>query len=59
MDEKDYKDRLVARHLIRCYLDARAGLKELGILRTERLLQSDYSEWLVADRLGLGDYSIR
>ncbi len=47
------EDLPVAKHLIRCYLEARAGLQELGILRTGRSLQSDYAEWLVADRLGL------
>ena len=43
----------VASHLIACYLSSRAGLKELGILRTERTLQGDYAEWLVANFLGL------
>ncbi|HTX22205.1 MAG TPA: hypothetical protein VMD27_10170 [Candidatus Aquilonibacter sp.] len=43
----------VAGHLIACYLASRAGLKELGILRTERTLQGDYAEWLVANLLNL------
>ena len=50
---KDKEILSVARHLICCYLEARVGLKELGVLRTERSLQSDYAEWLVAHRLGL------
>ena len=43
----------VAGHLIGCYLSSRAGLKELGILRTERTLQGDFAEWLVAHLLDL------
>jgi uncharacterized protein DUF6998 len=43
----------VAGHLIACYLSSRAGLKQLGILRTERTLQGDYAEWLVANFLNL------
>ena len=43
----------VAGHLIRCYLSARAGLKQLGVLRTERTLQGDFAEWLVAHLLDL------
>jgi hypothetical protein len=42
-----------ASHLIACYLASRAGLKQLGILRTERTLQGDYAEWLVANFLNL------
>ncbi len=41
------------RHLIRRYLDAREGLKQLGILRSGRTLQGDYAEWLVARFLDL------
>jgi len=43
----------VAGHLIQCYLSSRAGLKQLGILRTERTLQGDFAEWLVAHLLDL------
>lgn len=43
----------VAQALIRCYLASRDGLKELEILRTERNLQGDYAEWLVAELLNL------
>ena len=39
--------------LIKNYLDSRDGLKELGILRSERNLQGDYAEWLVAEKLNL------
>jgi len=43
----------VARHLIACYLSSRAGLEQLGFLRSGRPLQGDYAEWIVAERLGL------
>jgi hypothetical protein len=43
----------LARHLIAIYLQSREGLKELGILRSERTLQGDFAEWLVAEYLGL------
>jgi hypothetical protein len=42
-----------ARHLIRRYLDAREDLKKHRILRSERTLQGDYAEWLVARLLDL------
>lgn len=38
----------IARHFIQSYLASRGGLKELGILRTDRNLQGDYAEWLVS-----------
>jgi hypothetical protein len=40
-----------ASYLIRCYSASRDGLKHLGILRTDRNLQGDYAEWLVARHL--------
>jgi len=43
----------LARHFIQCYLAARDGLAALGILRSERHLQADYAEWLVAEHLHL------
>jgi hypothetical protein len=43
----------VASHLIACYLSSRAGLKQLGILRTERTLQGDFAEWLAAHLLDI------
>jgi hypothetical protein len=43
----------LARHFIQCYLAARNGLTALGILRSERHLQADYAEWLVAEQLHL------
>jgi hypothetical protein len=43
----------VAQALIRCYLGSRQGLSELRILRSERNLQGDYAEWLVAELLRL------
>lgn len=52
-NEEDKKTFADARHLIRGYLDARDGLKRLGILRTGRTLQGDYAEWLVARLLSL------
>lgn len=45
--------RELARSFIKCYLAAREGLTRLGILRSERTLQADYAEWLVAELLGL------
>jgi len=43
----------IAHHLIQCYVGARGGLRELGILRSERNLQGDYAEWLVTQMLNL------
>ena len=43
----------IGKHFIRCYLEARNGLKQLGILRSDRLLQGDYAEWVVAQLMGL------
>ena len=43
----------VAGHLIACYLSSRAGLRQLGILRTERTLQGDFAEWVVQHLLDL------
>ncbi len=43
----------LAQYFIKCYLAARQGLTKLGILRSERTLQSDYAEWLVAELLDL------
>jgi len=53
VNEEDKETLETARHLIRRYLDAREGLKRLGILRSGRTLQGDYAEWLVARLLGL------
>jgi hypothetical protein len=39
--------------LIANYVKSRDALKEAGILRTERNLQGDYAEWLVAKKLKL------
>jgi hypothetical protein len=47
------RDLAVARHLVACYLSSRAGLKQLGILRTERTLQGDFAEWLVSNLLNI------
>src|SRR4029077_9040825 len=47
------RDLAVARHLVACYLSSRAGLKQLGILRTERTLQGDFAEWLVGHLLDI------
>ncbi|MGI9043947.1 MAG: hypothetical protein ACR2GK_07445 [Gemmatimonadaceae bacterium] len=35
------------------YRAARSELKDLGVLRSERTVQSDYGEWLVSNLLGL------
>ena len=42
-----------AQHFISVHLQSREGLEQLGILRTKRLLQADYSEWLVSQWLDL------
>ena len=52
-NEEDKETLESAKHLIRRYLDAREGLKQLGILRSGRTLQGDYAEWLVAHLLNL------
>lgn len=52
--ETDFdQKRELAQHFIQCYLAARQGLTKLGILRSERNLQGDYAEWLVAELLRL------
>lgn len=43
----------LASYFIQCYIAARQGLTQLGILRSERTLQGDYAEWLVAGMLNL------
>jgi len=43
----------LAQDFIRCYIPSRQGLTKLGILRSGRILQSDYAEWLAAELLGL------
>jgi hypothetical protein len=43
----------VAQALISCYLGSRQGLRELGILRSDRNLQGDYAEWFVVKFLNL------
>ena len=54
MIEPDFNQKQeLARDLIRYYLSARRGLTELGILHSERNLQHDYAEWLVAELLDL------
>jgi hypothetical protein len=44
---------LEARTLINQYVSARDALTKLGILRTGRVLQGDYAEWLLANMYGL------
>lgn len=41
------------RGLLDGYLSARTALKEAGVLKSDRTIQSDYAEWLVARRLHL------
>lgn len=43
----------VAQSLILAHVASKEGLKKLGILRTERPIQSDYGEWLAANAYGL------
>ncbi len=38
----------LAHYFIKCYQASRQGLQLLGILRSERSLQSDYAEWLAS-----------
>ncbi len=40
-------------NLIKNYLASRKALQDAGILRTDRNLQGDYAEWLVANKLSL------
>jgi len=42
-----------AQHFISVHLQSREGLEEFGMIRTKRLLQADYSEWLVSQWLDL------
>jgi len=51
--KKDREALDLATSLIDAYTATRAGLRKLGILRTERSLQADYAEWLVARLLRL------
>lgn len=54
LEREEARNKLsLARHLIAIYLQAREGLKELEILRSDRTLQGDYAEWLVAEYLGI------
>jgi hypothetical protein len=43
----------VARHIVLSYLSSRNALTELGVLRSERQIQEDYAEWIVASYLNL------
>jgi len=43
----------LAQDIIKCYLSARDALWKLGILRSERMLQGDFAEWLVSKMFGL------
>ncbi len=52
-NEEDKKSLADARHLIRAYLQARDGLTRLGVLRSGRMLQGEYAEWLVSRLLSL------
>lgn len=44
---------LEIQELITNYIKSRDALKEAGILRTDRNLQGDYAEWIVAKKLNL------
>ena len=44
---------LEIQQLIANYIKSRDALKESGILRTDRNLQGDYAEWIVAKKLNL------
>ena len=47
------RDFLLAQDFLRAYQASRHGLTTLGILRSERLLQGDYAEWIASRILGL------
>ena len=47
------RDFRLAQDLIKAYQAARSGLITLGILRSERLLQGDYAEWIISQVLRL------
>lgn len=47
------RDFRLAQDLLRAYHASRSGLITLGILRSERILQGDYAEWIVSHVLGL------
>ena len=53
LPEKTVEKLRTAQHFISVHLQSREGLEQLGILRTKRLLQADYSEWLVSQWLDL------
>lgn len=54
LEQSEDKSKLaLAKHVIASYLASRNALKEMGILRSERQLQGDYSEWIVASFLNL------
>ena len=53
MDEKSRAEYNLAQNFIRCYKASRDGLTQMGILRSERVLQGDYAEWVAAKILGL------
>jgi hypothetical protein len=44
---------LEIQQLISNYIESRDALKNAGILRTDRNLQGDYAEWIVAKKLNL------
>ncbi|MBT8573789.1 hypothetical protein G6699_09460 [Polynucleobacter paneuropaeus] len=44
---------LEIQELITNYINSRDALKVAGILRTDRNLQGDYAEWIVAKKLNL------
>ena len=52
LSDKTVEKLLTAQHFISVHLQSREGLEQLGIL-TKRLLQADYSEWLVPQWLDL------
>jgi hypothetical protein len=50
---RDTAERQLAQDFLRAYQASRHGLTTLGILRSERVLQGDYAEWIAARVLGL------
>ena len=54
IEDQEFETTLeLAQDIIKCYLSARDALWKLGILRSERMLQGDFAEWMVSKMFGL------
>lgn len=52
-EQIDKRTFALARHLVASYVASRAGLKELGLLRSDRDVAGDLAEWIASKHLGL------